>query len=194
MIFDNLNKLAPREKAGLVVALLCILGVLLDYLVVSRVVRAIDDVKAEIERESMELEYNVAVLSRKQSVERQYEGVSGILHEAAVAAEAIDRMKGEIDEIARNAGIAIISMEHREPKSSPNYDEYIVEVGKFESTMEQLVRFLHDLHVADGMLRVSQIKVSADEQGGPLTGSVLITKVMMRSENKEAGDAVKEEG
>jgi len=153
MILDKLVKLAPREKIGIAIALVIVMGVFVDRLAVRPVVGRISELQAGITGESDKLEYSLRVLA----------------------------MKGQIDELSRQSGVNLASWEEGAPGKALSCDEYSVAVREFEARESDLLDFLHELRVSPGLLRVDDLKFSPDKEKGVIKGSMLITKVMISS-------------
>jgi len=181
MILDKLVKLAPREKIGIAIALVIVMGVFVDRLAVRPVVGRISELQAGITGESDKLEYSLRVLAMKDDVEKEYDRVIKLIHVASSSAEAIDAMKGQIDELSRQSGVNLASWEEGAPGKALSCDEYSVAVREFEARESDLLDFLHELRVSPGLLRVDDLKFSPDKEKGVIKGSMLITKVMISS-------------
>jgi len=184
MILQKLEKLGPREKLGLAIATILVSALLADGLVIKTVANVFKELDADIENEQNGLAYNRRLEEGQPGVSAKYQAVKDLLGEAPSSAEAIDEMKGQIDELARRAGLDIVSMAHREPRKRNFCVEHSVEVGEFEGDLAKMLRFLHELRKLPGMLRVAQLSVTPDKSRGLLKGSMLITKVMILSEQQ----------
>jgi len=179
MILGKLQKLRPREKTGLSIAMLCVLGLLADRLVIRSVVNRFKLLDDEIEHAEDSLAFNMRVLDREDRISEKYENIRSLLGKTSSPAAAIDNIKGKIDELARQTGVVLVSMEHREPRKSEFYAEYLVEIGKFETEMKGLLRFLHELRKSSGMLTVARLNLSPVKGKNLVEGSILMTKVML---------------
>lgn len=172
----RLDRLGTREKIMLALAGLVVLALLADRLVVRSLVRAMAGMETETRTAAQELKYNREVLQRRSVVEADYARISPLLDVAASPSETSERMKDDLDALARRTGVDILSMKHRPPHPVGFCEEYAVEIGGFEASMENLLKFLYELTQSSGMMRVAQLRVVPDE-GGLRKGSMLITKV-----------------
>jgi len=180
MILDKLEKLRARERVGLAVAALCILALLTDYLVVRPTVRGLKALDMEIEREDQELAYNLRVLRWQDRIRADFERVEGLIGTSAPSAEELDRMTGDIDDLARETGVDLPSLGTLAPKSHEGiYEEYAVEVKTFDADTKGLLGFLHECVLRPGLMRVSKLALEPDATGTRFKGSMLITKVML---------------
>jgi hypothetical protein len=189
MIGARLAKLSYREKAGIALATLAFFIVLLDHFVVGAVVEASRRFDQDAASELKRLAYSRAVLATEADVRSEYDGISGLLSRSSSPAEAVADLKGEIDEMARRTGLVLAAMEHREPKHAGAYDVYTVEIGKFESDMKSLIRFLYEVQNSAGLLRVSKLSLTPGTAADQVKGSVLITKVMLQAPASTPGPA-----
>jgi hypothetical protein len=176
---ERLGRLGARERAGLILAIVFVVVVVLDHLVVRRLTEACGWLDRDIAQEVMALEYNASVRRVAPDIERAFASVRGRLGEPMPAAEAIERMKAEIDMLAQDADVTLRSIRHREPQHRMFYDEYNVDVGDFETDEFGLVRFLHSLVATQGTYRVTRLKLAPEARGQRVKGSMTISKVMM---------------
>jgi len=181
MILDRLAKLRSREKVALTVGLLIVAAVFVDRLVVQRVVDTIGRLDSELVVQKNNLEYQLRVLSSKEEIDAEYERLREVVPEAESQAVAIDEMKGQIDELARESRVRLDSWEERDPREIGDtlpFEEYSVAIRQFEAAEADLLRFLHDVCVSPELFRVEEFKFTPDKNTGMIKGSMLITKVM----------------
>jgi hypothetical protein len=101
-------------------------------------------------------------------------------------AEEIDRLKGELDELASRGDIMeIISMDHREPKVERFHEQYVVEIKHFESDMPGVLTMLDRLRRSEGMLRVALLSLTPGKGDWPAKGAMNVTKVMLLPDEPE---------
>lgn len=186
MIFSKLEKLGLREKAFLVIGVLMLLVFLADRLVIQSVADRLAELKAATETEQKSLAYSETVIECEQDVEEIFQAVSGTLGEVTTQAADIDVMVGEIDDLARQSGLVLVSKKPREPRKEPHYDEYILDIGGFEGNMQSLLRFLNTVQRSPtpGLLRVVHLSVSTGREENSIKGAMTVTKVMTRQENR----------
>ena len=177
MILAKLNELRTREKILLVVGLVVVLGLVVDQFVVKAVMRYLDELDRDIRIVQEDLLYNLRVLNSREQVEPEYRNVRGLLVDRAPDAEQIDRMKGEIDEIARRTGLVIVSMEHRQPRVEPYCKEYVLDIGSFEGSMPAVLSFLDAVRNASGLTRVEDLNLAPARELDEVNGSMTVTKV-----------------
>lgn len=178
MAWLKLERLGWRERAGLSLAVACIVVFAADRLVVQPVLQRLRDLEDEIRREELGLAYNVRVLASEQRVAGQYDNVRDLLGSAPSTAQAIDEMKGQIDGLLSDAGVTLRAMEDRRTEGLTVCDEYSVDV-KFEAATKSLIRFLYELPRLPGTLRVSKLQIAAGREPGMVEGSMLISKLVI---------------
>lgn len=179
MIAGKLAKLSSRERSVLVLGVIVLALLALDFMVVRPVMRESARLGAEIEKEQSTLRSKLSVGQWKPSVEKDFESVKGLIRKAASQSEEIANMKGEVDDLARKTSLTVASMEHREPRTTEFYDEYIVDIGKFESDRRSFLEFLEELQSSPGMLRVSRMSITPGSAPDQIRGAVTVTKVML---------------
>lgn len=179
MMFERLERLRPREKFGLALAAIVVCALVLDRFVVQYVMRRYENMGITVQETAGLLQFQAGVLREEPRVRGEYGEIQGMLGEAESESEAIDRMKGEIDRRAQEAGLVLVSMQHRSPQDKPGCREYILEVSKFEADTDALLRFLHACQTARGMLRVPKLTVTPEKEKGRIAGSMQITKLVV---------------
>lgn len=180
MIAAKLQKLSGREKTSLIVALVFIFAAAIDQLVVSPVLAHFKELARDTDKQKVYLEYNLQVLQHEKDVSAEYQKVKDRFGEVTSPSKAIDEMKGQIHELARQTGVTVISSEHREPRRGEFCDEYGVELKQFKAGMSELLSFLYSLRAAPGMLRVVKLSLGpAGAQAKGIQGSMIITKKMI---------------
>ena len=188
MALLKLDKLGARERWGLGIALVVVLVLLVDRLVVDMVANRIQSVRAQAVAEAKELDYNRRVLQTRGPIEAEYGRIEGLLASGLSDSEAIDEIKGEIDDLARETGVSLVSMEHRAPSGdTAGYREYVIEVRKFEGSMQSLLAFLHKVWETPGMMRARKVTVTPGSEEGMLQGSAVISKLLIGSGPAVAG-------
>jgi hypothetical protein len=180
MILEKLERLSHREKTGLSVALGLLFLAAADNFAARPIVRTLRSLDGQIEMARNNLAYNLGALRWEDETNRQYERVHGLLTAADSPAEAIADMKGQIDALARKNGLTIQKMDHREPKAADGYDEYVVQIGSFESDVRSAIRFMQDIWQAPGMPRIVKLSLVPGAGRDAVKGSMSITKVMLK--------------
>ena len=191
-MLEKLKNLTVREQTGLSLAGLSLLAVALNYGVAAPLVRYLKRIDAEFRLEQQNLKVARSVADLDADVAGKYESSRGLLETTVSPSEAIDDVKGQIDDLAKRSCLSVNAMDHREPVSGQGMDTYLVEIGQFEADMKNLLQFLHEIRVAPGLLRVEKLTFSTDPEKGLLKGSVLISKAMVRepgSEDKPVAEA-----
>lgn len=181
MILDKLAKLAPREKIGLALAAAALFLLVVNQFVVLRFVNKLKELKTQIVLAEYGLKENKEALRYKDQVDKDYEEVRSLIAEGTSRAGDIDDMKREIDELASEAGLRLVSWQEQEPRKGKFCDEYVVEVGKFEvENMKDFLEFIDSVarNEAPGVLRIARLQVSGDNKSKHARkGTMLITKV-----------------
>ena len=185
MITEKLERLGSREKAGLVVAMVLIFGVLVDRFAVDFIVSRFQELKEETRRERRRLAENVFTLEKQGSVGKAYEGLQGRLGRVKSGSEAIDDLKGMMDELARQTGIVIVSMKHRDSGLVGGCREFTVDIGRFEAGMRELLTFVRRVRESPKLLRVTRLTITPGDSGERISGSMQVTRLMEVEETSE---------
>ncbi len=184
MIYKWLGKLPVREQVWLGVAIACIFLLLADKLVVQSVAANIQQMNVDISILENQIEYGRKTLRLKDSVETRYKKVSNLIGESGSEQEAIENLKGIVDEIANRNGVGLKSMQHLTPDPLDFLTTYFVDVSEFTTDSLKLMNFLHEIQTVPGMLRIKQLVVNAKDTSNEVTGSIKISKVMTKGAEK----------
>jgi hypothetical protein len=179
VIGERLQKLGSRERVALALAGLCVGVLLLDRLAVAPLFAQLRVFEEGIRQVDGAIRYNRSVLRQAATVAAEYRKVEGLTGKALKPDEVIDRMKARIDELSKQAGLTISSMEQREPRHEKFHDIYQIEIGSFEAKVPRLIQFLCDLEAAPGLLRVTRLNFE-NATGERVRGSCVITMAVVR--------------
>lgn len=190
MILDKLQKLGVREKVLMVMACIMIIGLIIDYGVVQPVIVQCDEMDDAVVQARLELRVYRDYLRMRQNIDKEYESNQGLLSESTEVSQDIDQLKGEVDQIAEGAGLTYDSMSHSDPVQMPesHYMEYLVTIGKYQTDMPNLLTFLRNIHQTPGMLRVTRLNVKPVKGSDKITGSIVISKVMISEKKDQRGE------
>lgn len=177
MILDKfLDKLSAREKAGLFVAVLAIVAVLADWLVVRPMFKTLQTLDDKAVISQRELLLSDGALRMEGGVATAYVAVSEQLDDASSVAD----LREQIGELAKKNGIELPSMEDQAPiKGAGVCVDYPVEVTKVETDVASLLRFMHAVNAAPGLLRVSKVSLTPSKEPKRLQCSMTITKTVL---------------
>ncbi len=191
MIFEKtLAKLSEREKIGLMVAGISLFLWLVNQVVVLGLEKRLNELGRDIEKKENESRYSKCVLQGMSNITKEYEESSVEMPRAPLSAKTtiMDELMGQVYDLAVQAGISEPATKHHEPVITKYYVEYAVELNGFQAEMPNLVRFLHLAQTAPGMLRVSLLTLSPGKTKSQVTGSILLSKIVMLEEGgAEAG-------
>lgn len=190
MIFDKMQNLGAREKMLMGAAAVAMLLLLMEYGVRVPASVTCADLQMRIENTDRELEVNRSYLRKKKEVRNEYNAIRGLLAKATLATEDIDAFKGEIDELLSRTQLTYNTMSHQEPHlmaGSEFCDEYLVDISRFETQMSKLLVFLHELRKTPGMLRIKKMTIKPVKGTDKITGSMIISKVMISDIKDQSG-------
>jgi len=182
----KLEKLSFREKAGLFASLAFLFVAAVDNFVARPILRTLHDLDERILRERTQVEVNRGSLRWEKETAQLFDRIRDQLGSAASPAEAIAAMKGQIDTLARQDGIAIQKLDHREPRPHPGWEEYTVDIGSFEADVRNVLRFLQDIWQAPGMLRVVRLSLAPGAGQDMAKGSMSITEIVPPKDSEPA--------
>ncbi|OGV64869.1 MAG: hypothetical protein A2498_14200 [Lentisphaerae bacterium RIFOXYC12_FULL_60_16] len=177
-MLDKFKNLNIREVAGLGIAGLFLLAMVMDLAVIEPARRTYRLVCEEADRELKNLEWSLSAVALEPAVKGLFNDVAGLIETAASTEVAVDDMKGQIDDLARRSGLNVASMDHRESIREDGVDRYVVEISQFDSDLKSLLQFLHEIRITPGLFRVERLVVTPDKDKGLIKGSMTLTKLM----------------
>lgn len=194
MMLDKLKNLGAREKflIGVIVATIVVPAI--GSLVVIPAVMRYRVLDAKIMSAKEQIRENKNYLEKKQITQKQYDAIRDLLAKATLPTEDIDSLKGDVEELASRTKFTYGTMSHRDPESMNEFcDEYIIDISKFKTDIQNMLVFARELQSAPGMMRVAALNVKPVKGEPMVTGSISISKVMIAdTENKKHTEAVKE--
>lgn len=192
MALLKLDKLGRRERWGLGLALVFVVVLLVDRLVVGMVAERVGAVASQAATDAKELDYNHGVLRSKGPIEAEYSRIEAMLATPLSDSEAIDDIKGRIDDLAHETGVALVSMEHRTPRVASGYTEYVVEIRKLEAPMDSVLQFLHKIWASPGMMRVRKVTIGPGAEDGMVEGTVVVAQILIPTGEQTAPESEEE--
>ena len=180
-MLQKLDNLSVREKLGLVLALTSLLMLVANALVVQPISGQLKRMHREVGRLEEAKRWSKRLLSRRTSVERDYQHV---LNEVGVAGkEALEsgRLTVQIDDMAVRAGVKLEARSPLSKKDEAFYEEFGVDIKKFDASRESLVELLHAIAQSTGAVRVSRISIQPGKFKGSYVGSMVVTKVALKA-------------
>ena len=178
-LLDKLDKLSPREKMMLALMTIFVFSALMDRFVVSSIISRLEKMDSAIEQSRDERDYALRLLAREKDAEIDYGKISNAIIKAASPAEAITDMKAELYDAAKKTGLVINAMDQREARPKSFFDEYVVEITKFDAEMKDLMGFIYRIDSSPGMTKVVRLNIIPGKTKNSVTGSMLLTKVMI---------------
>ncbi len=177
-MIGKLMQLPQRERIGLGVALLLVALYIVDATVAGPLIKRCRGLDSDIMLASARLERSRKTLSYQASVDQEYGSIKDLIGNSSTEQESIEIFKNEIDELARQNGLRLRSMRHLVPERTDFLVTYVVEINDYEAEAGALVRFLHAVSQAPGLIRVRRAVINARTPDDVISGSLVVTKVM----------------
>jgi len=179
-MLEKLKNLNSREKAGLVLAGVFLFLTAVNYGVVNPLVNQLRQIEADVEIEEQKIKIANSIIGQEETVENKYLEAVDKIYRYTSDDEAIDAMKGHIDDLAGETGLVINAMDHRSVAVNGNMGICMVDIGQFESDVNGLLKFLHAVRTAEGLMSVDKLVFNVDKEKGTLKGSVLVSRIIIR--------------
>lgn len=179
MIWNKFEKFSVRERGLLALATVAILAALGNFLVVQPTLERLRELEDEIDDKVVLRERNRVMLADELLVREEHRSASALLKRSASSSEEIENLKERVGRLAGQAGVALDSINHREPAKSKQYEEYVIEVSRFEARIPDLLRFLHEISSTEGLLRVGRLTMRPKQKSDLVEGALTINKVAL---------------
>lgn len=190
MIADKLASLGMREKVGLAIAVIGVAVAVLDRTAIEYVEHQFRILRESVQKENERLLENQEFVRSGRLRADEYRRVRKFLPDTPAGTDVVGRLRADIDELAGEAGLSILSIKHRETRASRGgyYEECFIEIEKFEAGIRELLTFLHRLSTSPKMLRVERLTLAPQADGQMVSGSMSIGKIVVVS-NAETGES-----
>jgi len=177
MVF--IEKLSPKEKIGLFIAVAFVAFAIADRAIVTPVNDRIQRLNREIKIAEKQLIRHLRNLSQKEIVSKEYAKYIEYVRKVGSDEEEVAKILGEIESLARKSNVYLGDMKPHSPKVKGFHKEYTVEI-EAESRMEPLINFLYQINNSPQLLRAEKLRVgSKKEKRGVVKSSILITKLVI---------------
>lgn len=193
MKFLKLDKLSFRNRLIIMIA-----GGVIVFLIVVLVsgypvIREMDKLAKETLVYEGRIKEAQRLIAIKNQIVNEYKSYETALNKPPSDAEAINIIKEEVDNMAKDAGMTCDSPVHKDPrKPSEFWREYIVEVAKIESKTENVIRFIGKVQSSESIYRIEKLNLMADKASDLVKGSILVSKIMMAPDEAPKAAAQKE--
>jgi Tfp pilus assembly protein PilO len=177
-MLDRIRELPLRARIGLIIACLAVTAFLIVRVVVSPVLERAVALDHEIEELSTQVAHNRRVMGSAAAVDNSYAVVADMLGASGPAAETVEQLKADLDEMAARSGVGLKSMRDFEPVESEYLVTYQIEISEFAAKIADLLRFFQSVQAAPGMLRIEKLSIANNDTDQIVQGSFLVTKVM----------------
>lgn len=173
------TRMSAREKAGIAAAALVIFVMFVDRFIVDPMTIRMNQINREIKASEGALNVDTELARQKDAVSSEYKKYSAYVRQAGSDEEEQNKMLGEIEELARKAGVSIASMKSIAPKTVDFHKRYEAEL-EVEGGMEQVVSFLYLLNSSPQLLRTERMNLNPKDKDSEIVKSKInVTKVVM---------------
>jgi Tfp pilus assembly protein PilO len=171
-------KLSKKERVGILAALAVIMVVLVDKLVISPVGDKVQRINQEIKFSEKKLSRDLRNINNKDAIESEYRKYKNYVKKSSASDEEdVANILGEIEGLARSAGVNLVDIKPQATKQADFYKEYAIAV-EVEGTMEQVITFLHNLNSSTQLLRAVKLRIGLkDKESSLIKASLLVTKI-----------------
>lgn len=172
------SKLSKRERINLILAVILLLGVLIDRLVYQPIASRFEAFNQEIQAQEQKLRKNRGYLAARERILEEHKIYMGYLSRAGSDEEETSRLLSEVEGLARESDLFITNMKPQ-VVAPPDFEkQYSIEI-EFKGEMAQLIKFLYGLHQSKYLLNNQQFRLTKDKSSSSIKGYLSITKTVL---------------
>lgn len=173
----QLDKFSPKEKMGLIAALLFILAAFLDRAVISPIKSRVREIDKEISSSEKQLERYRLQISKKGALNEEYAKYKQKIKKAGTDEAETVRILEEIEAGASGLGVRLVNVKPQPARQIELGKEYLVEV-EAEAEMGALAGFFYKINSSEQLLRIEKLRLTPkDRVSSVLKAAILITKI-----------------
>lgn len=174
-----LKHLSRREKNGIYLAVIVIIGVISYILIIEPIWRKWQDLNKEISNKEIQLLKNLKILAQRDVISQLYDKYAeNIKMEGSVEEETAIILR-EIENVARASSTYIADIKPLRVQDMGFYKEYYVELES-EGSISNLAKFIYDLQNSKQILKVKYLRLNPKDQTGEvLRGYMIVTKILI---------------
>jgi Tfp pilus assembly protein PilO len=175
------NKLTPREKKILYVVVGLLVLVFGYHGIARPLTEKLSDLETEIFAMQMKLRKAKIYLRQKEEIleeSKKYANLSQM--DAGSDEEEIARLLNLIEQTARKTGISLSDVKPEQVRSDKTIKRYIVQLNA-ESSLEQLMSFIHELEHSPQILKIDKMStVPKEDKSAVLRSTIIVTRVVLK--------------
>jgi len=164
---------SDRERALVGVALLCVLGLALEFGVRAPVARAWRVLDRDIALKAREMALDRQALAQRESIERAYQKLPSAVKKAPSVQNAQTQLLEELESLARRHGVKVIDV-----KPQTFADRAVSGAGAsmvLETSWNALASFLMAVHQSPAVLQVQRASLLRSSDNNSLQAQLVIT-------------------
>ena len=174
-----INRLSSREKWGLYLGIMVIIGVVSYITVIEPLWTDWQGLNRAIYTKERQLVKNLKILAQKEQIAELYNKYAENIRMKGSVEEETAVILREIENIARSSNTYITDIKPHKVKDMEFYKEYYVEL-EVEGKIANLAKFIYELQGSKQILKVRHLRLNAKAGGGDvLKGYMIVTKILI---------------
>jgi len=161
------SRISQREKYILYVSIVVIGFVFIDRVILSPVMKVLDNLDKETLIQEGELEKSVRIVNNEDSITTEYNKDVQNLKKSSSNEEEIAALSSEIEELARKTSVLIKSIKPLSTEESNLYTKYKIDI-EVETEMPYLMDFIYQLEKSLQLIKVDKISLSPQKKNSPV--------------------------
>lgn len=167
------SRISQREKYILYISIVVIGFVFIDKVILSPVMKVLDNLDKQTLVQEGELEKSVRIVNNEDSITAEYNKDVQNLKKSSSNEEEIAAMSSEIEELARKTSVLIKSIKPLSTEESSLYTKYKIDI-EVETEMPYLMDFIYQLEKSPQLIKVDKISLSPQKKNSPVLKAFLV--------------------
>ena len=175
-----LSKFSQRERVILYTLVLIIsAGLLYGFLIEPQVTRW-NNVSLRIVQTKLKLQKSLSLIKKRSEIESEYNKYANKLQLKGSNEKEIASILNELEVIARNSGVGIVSIRPKPVRDKRYYRQFVIEIES-ESSMHSLMKFIYETKNSPQLIKIDKLNLNtkSSQQGTIIRSSMVISKIAL---------------
>jgi len=167
------SRISQREKYILYISVAVIGLVFIDKVILSPVMKVLDNLDRETLVQEGELEKSVRIVNNEDSITAEYDKNVQNLKKYSSNEEEIAALSSETEELARKTSVLVKNIKPLSTEETGLYIKYKIDV-EVETEMPYLMDFIYQLEKSSQLVKVDKISLSPQKKNSPVLKAFLV--------------------
>jgi Tfp pilus assembly protein PilO len=138
------------------------------------------DIDSQTRLTKVKLQKSLSIIKDKERIDKEYAAYADRLKPKSSDEEELTSILNELETLARNANLKIVSMRPRQPKDMDYYKTFTVEADT-ESDMGSLMKFIYDVKNSQQLIKIDKLNINtkSSQEGVIIKAAMVISKISL---------------